>query len=104
MSIRHWLGEAEAAFDQALTNAPEDAAFAAPDFWLQRAQIAAQIAAAEQARIGNLIAWKQLQATRATGADQGVGMLALGSADAIADEIEHALGIDEDPDPEPHDL
>jgi hypothetical protein len=104
MSERHWIGEAQAAFDQALANAPQDAAFAEPEFWLQRAQVAAQIEAAHQARIANLIAWKQLQATRAASQDQGVGMLPLGGGDAIADEIERSLGIDEHPDPEPDDL
>lgn len=90
---RRWEGEARAAFDQALGNASKDATFGDPGFWLQRAQIAATLAGVEQARLANLIAWKQLQATRLASADQGIGLLPLGGSDAIADEIEQGLGI-----------
>lgn len=85
MSVRHWLGEAIAAHDESLARLPEGD-FGDPGFWLQRAQVAATIASAEQARIGNLIAWKQLRQTASS--------TALGnSGDAISDEIEEILGI-----------
>lgn len=85
MSVRHWLGEAIAAHDESLARLPEGD-FGDPGFWLQRAQVAAQIASAEQARIGNLIAWKQLRQTASA--------TALGnSGDAISDEIEEVLGL-----------
>ena len=82
-AARTWAGEARAAFDQALANAPKDAAFGEAGFWLQRAQIAATLAGVEQARLANLIAWKQFQAMRLAAADQGAGMLPLGGADTI---------------------
>lgn len=105
MTERHWAGEAQAAFDQSLANMPQDAAFAQPELWLARAQAAATLAGVEQARIANLIAWKQLQATRQASADAGVGLMPLDAADAITVAIEQGLGIGSQPasetEPEP---
>lgn len=84
---RTWIGEAKAAFDEAVTEAGMRRDFTAtPEFWVARAQAATALASAEQARIGNLIAWKQLRQSAPTSALPGGG-------DAIADEIEATLGI-----------
>jgi hypothetical protein len=85
MSGRHWTGEALAAFDQALGQIE---GFGTPELWLQRAQVAAQIASAEQARIANLIAWKALRQAASTSPSSLPN-----AGDAIADEIEASLGI-----------
>jgi len=98
MTDRNWIGEAEAAFDQSLS-ALRDGDWGSPEFWAARANAAASIASAEQARIANLIAWKQLQASRAATADAGVGLIPLGGTDGISAEIEHALGMDEEETP-----
>lgn len=87
---RFWHGEALAAYDQGLASIP-DGEWGSPDFWISRAQAAAAIASAEQARIANLIAWKQLQATRSSSRDLGVDLMPL--ADPITDTIEEGLGI-----------
>jgi hypothetical protein len=93
---RTWIGEAKAAFDQAYTQVASSREDTVPpaEFWLQRAQAAAAIESAEQARIANLIAWKQLQATRQSSADAGVAMLPLGSPDDATVEIERAIGLE----------
>jgi hypothetical protein len=88
MSGRTWIGEALAAFDQSLGSLPQDGTFPPSEFWLQRAGVAASIAQAEQARIANLIAWKQLRQTQPATALPGAG-------DAITAEIEDTLGITE---------
>jgi hypothetical protein len=75
MSDRTWIGEAQAAFDQALTTAGDRDATPGPDFWVARAQAAAAIASAEQTRIANLIAWKALQTAREA---RGIDALPLG--------------------------
>lgn len=85
---RTWIGEARAAFDQAVTEAGMRRQQPTPDFWVARASAAAALASAEQARIGNLIAWKQLRQSAPASALPGGG-------DAIADEIEATLGIAE---------
>lgn len=55
---------------------------------LARAQVYATLASAEQSRLANLIAWKQLRQT------QSASTSTLPNAgDAISDEIEDALGI-----------
>lgn len=87
---RHWEGEARAAFDQGLASLPRGD-FGDASFWTQRAQVAATLAGAEQARIANLIAWKQLAATRAATHDLGVDLMPLG--DTVSDTIERGLGI-----------
>lgn len=84
----NYVGSAEAALEQALG----EQTFGDASQTLARAQAMATLASVEQARIANLIAWKQLQATRATGRDGGVDLLPLGSDD-IGDEIEQGLGI-----------
>jgi hypothetical protein len=89
MSGRTWIGEARAAFDQALTTAGDRDATPGPDFWVARAQAAAAIAAAEQARIANLIAWKALQTAREA---RGIDALPLGG-DEITEQIEEGLGL-----------
>jgi hypothetical protein len=86
VSDRTWIGEAQAAFDQALTEAGGSPDFPSPDFWVGRAQAAAAIASAEQARVANLIAWKALRQSASTSALPSSG-------DAIAEQIEAALGI-----------
>jgi hypothetical protein len=93
-TARTWIGEAHAAFDQAATEAGMRRQQPEPDFWVARASAAATLASAEQARIGNLIAWKQLRQSAPTSALPGGG-------DAIADEIEAALGIAAPPTPQP---
>jgi hypothetical protein len=77
----------------ALLDALAQGSYGDPGLMLQRAHVFATLASVEQARVSNLIAWKQLQTTRQASADQGVGIPALGSGDAVADEIERALGI-----------
>jgi hypothetical protein len=84
---RTWIGEALAAFDQAVTEAGMSRDFSAtPDFWVSRAAAAAAIASAEQQRVANLIAWKQLRQSATTSALPSAG-------DSISEEIESALGI-----------
>lgn len=90
---RHWIGEAQAAFDESLARIP-DGEWGSPDYWVARATAAATIASAEQARIANVIAWKQLHATRQASAEGGVGMLPIGTDDVDV-EIEAAIGIAE---------
>lgn len=87
---RTWVGEAKAAFDQALNEAGNRDGFPSPDFWVSRAQAAAAIAAAEQAHIANLIAWKALQAARA---GSSTVSLTAGGGDAVTERIEEGLGI-----------
>lgn len=86
---RTWIGEALAAFDQGLSAAGEDAGFPEPEFWLRRAEIAASIEQAMQARIANLIAWTTLQLTRSQ-ASEGQGELL---DDVVVRQIEEGLGI-----------
>lgn len=86
---RFWVGEALAAYDQSLVMAGNRDKAAFDDaYWLQRAQVAASIAQAEQARIANLIAWKQLRQTAAASTSSLPN-----AGDAISDEIETVLGI-----------
>jgi hypothetical protein len=86
MTDRTWIGEAYAAFDQGLTEQAGRDGFPDPSFWISRAQAAASIEQARQARIGNLIAWKQLR--------QSAPATALASGgDLLTAEIEAALGI-----------
>lgn len=89
---RRWEGEAQAAFDQALDALPQGD-FGSPDFWISRAQAAATLASAQQAKAANLIAWKQLQATRQSTRDFGADLMPLASADSVAAEIEEVLGL-----------
>lgn len=104
MTERHWAGEAQAALDQSLEAIPKGE-WGSPEFWAARASAAATLASVEQARIANLIAWKQLQATRQASADAGVGLMPLDAADAITVAIEQGLGIGSQPasetEPEP---
>jgi hypothetical protein len=86
---RFWAGEAKAAYDQSVVEAGQHEGFPSPDFWVARAQAAAAIEAAEQARIGNLIAWKQLQTAREA---RGIDALPA-AADEIDQQIEEGLGI-----------
>lgn len=58
---RTWLGEAQAAYDQALTTLASTDSFGDPDFWVARAAAAAAIEQAVQARTANLIAYQQLR-------------------------------------------
>lgn len=88
-TARTWVGEALAAYDQSLAEAGQQAASPPVDFWVSRAQAAAAIASAQQARIANLIAWKQLQTTRES---RGISALPAG-ADDIDRQIEEGLGI-----------
>lgn len=100
---RTWIGEAKAAFDQSVTEATAayDRARERPDedvdepdfrFWVSRAQAAAAIASAEQARIANLIAWKALQTQRQSGPDNGIDLLDLGG-DEITQQIQEGLEL-----------
>jgi hypothetical protein len=85
MNPRNLIGDALAALDQSLTVADEGTAFDR-DYWLQRAAVNAAVAQAQQSRVSNLIAWKQLrQSAPATALTSG--------GDAITAEIEDALGI-----------
>lgn len=87
---RFWAGEAKAAYDQSVNEAGMQRDFQpTPDFWVARAQAAAAIESAQQARIGNLIAWKQMQTAREA---RGIDALAM-AVDEIDQQIEEGLGI-----------
>lgn len=91
-SSRTWVGEALAAFDQAIVTAGNRDEHPDAGFWVSRAQAAAAIASAEQARAANLIAWKQLQVSRSATQDGGIDLMPSGG-DVISDEIERLLGL-----------
>jgi hypothetical protein len=90
MSDRTWIGEALAAYDQGLARMGEIPGMPSPEFWVSRAQAAAAIASAEQARIGNLIAWKALQTQ--LGAGHGLESLPT-DGDEISAQIRAGLGL-----------
>lgn len=86
---RTWSGEAQAAYDQALTAAGDRDQQPGPDFWVARAAAAAAIESAQMQRVANLIAWKALQTAREA---RGIDALPL-AGDEITATIERALGI-----------